>query len=590
MLDRMTLRRTCVLLIGACVVIGLGTLLWRVLAPGGWTLAKALIAVGYLGAAPWLGLCGANGVLGVLVRDPMPDRPQPGQPTPGPPPTVVGLPTIAQPPVPAGATIPASEPLPRTAIAVTVRNEDLGAVLPPLYRLLSALDAAGVGDAFVPWILSDTSDPVAAAEEQRAVAAFPLPGRLQYRRRTENSGFKAGNIMDFLDHHAEDAAFLLVLDADSQMTVSAVLRLVRTLQAEPHLAIAQHLTVGLPAAAAFPRLFQFGMRAGMRSWARATAWWQGDEACYWGHNAVLRIAPFRAYGRLAPLPDGATILSHDQIEAAQLAGAGWGVRLLSEEEGSFEANPPALPEFIRREQRWLAGNFQYWPLLRLPGLRPMGRWQLIQAILLFGSTPFYVVFLLGAALAAATDRTSPFPGGAALTLTLCWISVLYAPKWLGYLRMLFSPRDRVMYGGTMRLAAGMAAETAFTLLLDPVTILAKTIASVRLALGASAGWTPQNRGARGVRWAEATRLLWPQTLLGVVVFTAFAGAGWRTALWAAPFAGGLLTAVPFCVLTAHPRFGDWLHRRGVAAMPEEINPAQPLHREAASLISPVSVE
>jgi membrane glycosyltransferase len=544
MLPRMTLRRTCVLLIGACVVIGLGALLWRVLAPGGWTLAKALIGIGFLGAAPWLGLCGANGLLGVLVRDHHPARPSAASPT----------------------------ALPRTAIAVTVRNEDLGAVLPPLHQLVSALDGAGVGDAFVPWVLSDTTDPAAAAEEERAVAAFPLPGRLHYRRRSGNSGFKAGNIMEFLDHHAGDAELLLVLDADSQMTVPAVLRLVRTMQAEPHLAIVQHLTVGLPAAAAFPRLFQFGMRAGMRSWARATAWWQGDEACYWGHNAVLRIAPFRTHGRLAPLPDGTTILSHDQIEAAQLAGAGWGVRLLSEEDGSFEANPPALPEFIRREQRWLAGNFQYWPLLRLPGLRPMGRWQLVQAMLLFGSTPFYVVFLLGAALAAATDRTSLFPAGAALALTLCWAGVLYAPKWFGYLKMLLSRQDRAAYGGLTRLLGGMAAETAFTLLLDPVTILAKTIASVRLALGTSAGWTPQNRGARGVRWTEAVRLLWPQTLLGVVVFAAFSRAGWQAVLWAAPFAGGLLTAVPFCVLTAHPRVGAWLRRQRVAAMPEEIDP------------------
>ncbi|MDR3535433.1 MAG: glucans biosynthesis glucosyltransferase MdoH [Acetobacteraceae bacterium] len=538
MLHRMKLRRLCVLGIGVCVVACLGALLWCVLAAGGWTLAKGLMAAGFLGAAPWLGLCGANGLLGVLVGARRP----------------------------AGQSVTA--PLPPTAIAVTVRNEDLGAVLPPLQRLLLALDEAGV--AFAPWVLSDTTDPAIAAAEERAVAAFPLAGRLRYRRRTENAGFKAGNIMEFLDRHAGNAEFLLVLDADSQMTAPAVLRLVRTLQAEPHLAIVQHLTVGLPATAAFPRLFQFGMRAGMRSWARATAWWQGDEACYWGHNAALRIAPFRAHARLAPLPDGSTILSHDQIEAAQLAGAGWGVRLLADEDGSFEANPPALPEFLHRELRWLAGNFQYWPLLQRPGLRPMGRWQLIQAMLLFGSTPFYVVFLLGAALAAATDSVSPFPWRPALALTLGWVGVLYAPKWLAYAALLLSRMERARYGGTKRVLAGMAAETLFTLLLDPVTILAKTLATTRMAFGARAGWAPQNRGARGVRWVEALRLLWPQTLFGVAVFAAFGSAGWLAMLWAAPLAGGLLTAMPFCVLTAHPRFGAWLQQRGVAAVPEEV--------------------
>jgi membrane glycosyltransferase len=93
---------------------------------------------------------------------------------------------------------------------------------------------------------------------------------------------------------------------------------------------------------------------------------------------VVRITPFRVLCRLPTLPDGRHVLSHDQVEAALMHGAGWGVRVLPDENGSWEANPPALPEFLRRELRWLAGNLQYRHLLRLPGLRPMGRWQLIR--------------------------------------------------------------------------------------------------------------------------------------------------------------------------------------------------------------------
>ena len=76
-----------------------------------------------------------------------------------------------------------------------------------------------------------------------------------------------------------------------------MLRLVRAMQAEPTLGIAQHLTVGLPASSGFPRLFQFGMRAGMRSWATGQAWWQLDAGPYWGHNAIIRCAPFRDHAR-----------------------------------------------------------------------------------------------------------------------------------------------------------------------------------------------------------------------------------------------------------------------------------------------------
>ena len=72
-------------------------------------------------------------------------------------------------------------------------------------------------------------------------------------------------------------------------------------------------------------------------------------------------------------------------------------------------------------------------------------------------------------------------------------------------------------------------------------------------------------------WGEASRLLWPQTVLGGLVFAGFAASGWTATLWALPLAGGLLTAIPLCVLTAEPRFGRWLRERQIAAVPEEIS-------------------
>ncbi len=380
--------------------------------------------------------------------------------------------------------------------------------------------------------------------------------------------------MEFLDRHADGFEFMLTLDADSEMSAPAVLRLLGAIQADPGLAIVQHLTVGLPASSAFPRLFQFGMRAGMRVWATGQAWWQGDEGPYWGHNAIIRIAPFRAHCRLPNLPDGRPILSHDQIEAAVLRGAGWGVRVLPEEDGSREANPPALPEFLRRELRWLAGNMQYWHLLRLPGLRPMGRWQLVQAILLFAGTPLYLLFLLAAATAAATDPVSSFPAHWALVLSLAWPGALYSPKLLGYLAKCCLPPNAPATAGA-RFAFGAAAEPAFTLLMDAVSAVAKTAAMLRLAFGGAAAlWTPQNRNDRGVGWLEAALLLWPQALIGTVVFAGFADAGWTATLWAAPFAGGLVVAIPLCVLTANARIGQLLRDHRFAAIPEEFDHAQ----------------
>src|SRR5262249_58825580 len=62
------------------------------------------------------------------------------------------------------------------------------------------------------------------------------------------------------------------------------------------------------------------------------AWWQGDCGPYWGHNAIVRIAPFAAHCQLPVLADGALVkghvLSHDQIEAVLMRRAGYGVRVL----------------------------------------------------------------------------------------------------------------------------------------------------------------------------------------------------------------------------------------------------------------------
>jgi membrane glycosyltransferase len=552
----MAIRRTLVLMLVLLTGAGLIALLWQVLAPGGWTAAKLVMLTAFCATVPWTGLCLANGLIGfvLLVAGTEPVR-------------AAFPPDDAAPPE-----------LPPTAIAVTVRDEDMRRVLPPLRRLLRELDLAGTGDAFAVFILSDTRDPRAAEVERCAVVEFRAadrdPSRVHYRWRTVNTGFKAGNIMEFVDRHAHGFELMLTLDADSVMSAAAVLRLVRAMQADPMLGIVQHLTVGLPASSAFARLFQFGMRAGMRTWATGQAWWQGDDGPYWGHNALVRIAAFRAHGRLPLLSGGRHILSHDQVEAALLRGAGWGVRVLPEEDGSWEIAPPALPEFLHRERRWLAGNLQYWHLFRLPGLRSMGRWQLAQAILLFAGVPFYVVFLAAAAFAAATDANSPFPAMPAGELTLGWLGALYAPKLLGYLEVGLSPHKRQRYGGLARFAAGTAAEFTFMLLVDAVSAVAKTGAVLRLACGARQGWTPQNRSDRGVSWREARRLLWPHTLLGAMAFAGFIASGWTATLWALPLAGGLLAAIPFCVLSANPAVGRWLREHQVVAVPEEC-PARP---------------
>jgi membrane glycosyltransferase len=570
----------------ALLVLGLTALqLWlaaRVLAPGGWQHWEVLLLLCFAGTAPWTALCAGNALVGLALLL--------GAPSPA----AAVLPALRQLRAGSPPGLPPGLPAARTAIAVCIRNEAMAQVLPPLGRLLDGLEAAGAADRFTLWLLSDTEAPVLAAEEAAAIEAFRLARgggiALRYRRRPANTGFKAGNVMDFLDHHVADETLMLCLDADSEMSAPAVLRLVACMEADPRIGILQQLIVGRPAGAAFPRLFQFGMRAGMRSWATGQAWWQGPDGPYWGHNALIRIAPFRQHCRLEALADGSPILSHDQVEAVRLHAAGWKVCCLPLEEGSMEGNPPALPEFMARDLRWAAGNMQYWDLLFLPGQSAMGRWQLVQAILLFLAAPLWVGVLLFAALNAVAGGAAATPAGALLALMAAVWAMLHAPKLAGYAEVLLRPAHAARYGGRAAFLRGAAAELGFTTLLDPVSILNKAIFLVALPFGRrSRGWAPQNRADRGVAWADAARLLWPHTGFGLGVFGLLALLAPAALPWALPFAGGLLLAIPFCVLTASPALSRWLRDRGVAATPEEIaasgTPRQPGGQAAGGIAS-----
>lgn len=538
------LRRALFGALVAAIAILLLWLTWRAVPPG---TAGVLILVAAAFVIPWAALSAANSLVGLLIL--LGSRDPPG----------FVLPALrrARPGAPRAVTV----------LGVCIRNEDMAAVLPPLGRLLDGLAQAGAGDRFRLWLLSDTANPHAAATEETAIRDFAAAHpHVHYRRRADNAGFKAGNVMDFLDRHAGEAEFLITLDADSVMTPRAVLRLAAVMEAEPDLAIVQQLIVGRPATAAFPRLFQFGMRAGMRAWATGQAWWQLDAGPYWGHNAILRCEPFRRHARLEALPDGSRILSHDMVESVRLQAAGWRVRCLPEEDGSLEANPPAMPEFLRRDERWGAGNMQYWQLLRLPNLTPMGRLQLLQAILLFLGAPLHALILLACAVLAATGAA---PTGAVLLAVAAHWLCYFAPKLAGYAHALIRAEVAARYGGRAAFARGALAELAFMQLFEPLSNLNKAMFLATLPFGRRTGWAPQNRADRGIAWRAAARLLWPHTLVGVVLTAMFAASPPALAL-ALPFTLGMVFAIPLCVLSADPRVSAWLRERRFAATPEEL--------------------
>jgi membrane glycosyltransferase len=466
----------------------------------------------------------------------------------------------------------------KTAILICIRNEMPERVIRNLATLAAGLSAAGVSKVFRVYVLSDTTDPAFAALEDQRFGELASKGAdgvpVVYRRRATNAGFKAGNIRDFCERWGAEFDFALILDADSFMSADAVLRLVRIMERNPKLGILQSLVVGLPSTSAFARLFQFGMRLGMRSYTIGSAWWQADCGPYWGHNAIIRLAPFIAHCQLPDLSANGRqlqILSHDQIEAVLMRRAGYEVRVLPLEQPSWEENPATLIEFIRRDLRWCHGNMQYWRLLGLPGIKFTSRYQLAFAIMMFLGSPGWIgLLVVGTAFAAvspsAADHFRTHAGAALLGLTF---AMCHWPKLVTFAHIMSRAKERAPFGGALRFVASMMCETVFSTLLAPIVWFAHTMFLTRLPFGRSAQWGTQLRDDHRVPVSTALRLLWPQTTLGIGAVVVLACTHPAAIPYALPLAAGLGLSIPLSVISAMPKVGAALVRIGIGRLPEE---------------------
>ena len=494
--------------------------------------------------------------------------------------------------LPLGARIGTTEPITSlTAVVLCIRNETPTRLERNLEAMMKGLVATGFGQQLHIYVLSDTDDDLIGAQEEQCFNAMAARWQdqlaLTYRRRTDNQGYKAGNIADFCSRWGHLHDFVITLDADSFMTGQAILRLVRLMQANPSLGILQGLVVGLPSTSGFTRLFQFGMRLGMRPYTMGSAWWLADCGPYWGHNAAIRIKPFIEHCKLPLLPDSKGsprhILSHDQVEAVLMRRAGFDVRVIPQEDESWEENPPTLIEYIRRDLRWCEGNLQYIHLLTMPGLKFLSRYQLCIAILMFLSSPAWIaLLLLSIGLLYAAPTPSAFMHGPlGISLLTATMLMWYLPKIAGALEVLLRPKERERFGGGLRFTISFSLEMFFSLLMTPITWLNHTIFIIGLIFGKKSGWTGQARDDHSVPLLIAMRQFWPHTLLGIIL----TGAVWLThpgnLSYAMIMLAGLLLSIPIAVLTSWPSFGRLLMRWQMVSLPEEISP--PLALEALDL-------
>lgn len=556
----LTRRRLIMAALVLATFAALGVGFAMVLGGDGWTALDIGIFITFLIATPWTVIGFWNAIIGFWLLHGVKD------------PLARVAPFMA--PMP-----PADGPiLARTAILMTLRNEDPARAFQRLRIVRNSLEATGQGERFDYYVLSDTSLANVGVAEEVLFAAwqdeFADATRTVYRRRETNDGFKAGNIRDFLRQWGAAYDLMLPLDADSLMSGREIVKLVSICQAHPHIGILQSLVTGTPSPSAFARVFQFGMRHGMRSYTMGAAWWAGDFGPFWGHNAVVRVAPFTDACDLPMLPGrpplGGYVLSHDHIEAALMRHAGYEVRVVPVEGESWEDNPPTLLDFTTRDLRWCQGVMQYWRLIGMPGLLPLSRFHIALTILMYLGALSWTLMIALSALKVFDPPATVAQVELGMVLFAASFVMSIAPKLAGMLDVAATPGGMARYGGAVRFVAGVFTEISFSMLLAPVEAVRVSIFMVSLLFGRSVIWSGQQRDAHSLSWATAWQGLWPQTLFGVALAALL---GWKAPgvlPWAAPLLAGLVLAVPFAVWTASPRTGAAFTWAGLCATPEEL--------------------
>ena len=491
-------------------------------------------------------------------------------------------------PIPAGA---------RTAVIMPICNEHVATVFGGLRATFESLRATDWAERFDFFVLSDTNDPHIRAAEQAAWGSLVqslerqaggTPVNLHYRWRQHRSQRKAGNVADFCRRFACGYRYMVVLDADSVMTGDCLVSLVQLMEARPDAGIVQTAPRASGHSTLHARIQQFGSRVYGPLFTAGMHFWQLGESRYWGHNAILRMAPFTQHCALAPLPGRTSlsgdVMSHDFVEAALMRRAGWKVWIAHDLEGSFEQLPPNLLAELQRDRRWCHGNLQNSRLIFEPGLHPVHRTVFLTGVLAYVSAPLWLAFLLlSSVLFANHSREVPqyffepyqlFPmwpsANLKLMLTLFGLTavLLLAPKVLSLALIVVKGQAR-RFGGVPRLLLGALLEFVHSLLLAPVRMLFHTQFVLAALTGWKLDWKSPPRDDASTGWAEAARRHGWHTALALVWVAALLAGSAAFPWWLSPVILGLLLAIPLSAGGSRAGPGRWLRARGVLLIPEE---------------------
>jgi membrane glycosyltransferase len=487
----------------------------------------------------------------------------------------------------------------RTALVAPICNEPSELVFARLRAVCESVVATHCIERFELFVLSDTTDPHVAVGELKAWSRLKadLGGELPmyYRRRDHRWGFKAGNVADFCRDWGGRYRYMVVVDADSILSGRALVDMVRAMEESPHLGLIQSVPSIANGRSLLARLQQFASFAYGPMYGTGLAFWQGDAGTYWGHNAIIRVAPFAECCGLPTLRGHRSsteeITSHDTVEAALLRRGGWGVRIDPSIQESYEETPSTTWEYARRERRWCQGNLQHLQLLGALSLHVTSRITLLAGILAYVASPLWLLTIFstfGRAVVEGREGSQSLSQLAMPNLAfnpstlvlLAAASCLLVPRLLGILSLLSHSHRSQCCGGRAKAVISVVLELLYSALLAPSAMLRHTEHIVAFACGRRVGWKsePGSESDEPSGFKAAVSLHWRQTLLGFLGTLVVYLRPETMSVWLLPVLIGLSLSIPLTLLVDSVTLGDRAAGLGLLLTPGDTEPPTVLRR------------
>lgn len=440
------------------------------------------------------------------------------------------------------------EALPPTAIVYVVKNE---AVLGRFIRPSLGANLGRPGLHF--WLLSNSDDPRRVGQERALIEDLQRRhgvGRVHYFRNDERGnprGRKHLCISQWLDGPGAGYRYTLFCDADSTLPEGVAAEFVRVAEHQDNSRYAAFQ--GMLEVKSRPTRYveQFLLTASLcqRVYTGA-AFRMLDTAPSFGHGLLVRNAEFRKLD----VPEEA--LSHDIHDAVGLGQAGHRIAFCPDIV-TWEEHPATYTECVRRETRWVEGTLQTVPLLFRPGVSLATRFYVLLPIYGYLMQPLLLGWLVAGFLAESTLFGSQMTYHHVALIGAGSGSVELSPTILP--AVLWVVAHRFAFVKTPRDALGLARETLFSTLLVLNNVLYTTWAVVITPFKGREWLAMRKAGLESISWGEATRLLWPSLVVGLVALFAGALFAPRWLLFASPFVASFLLAMPLTVWSSRPSEG-----------------------------------